>query len=70
MTRHDARLIAEELFKLQKFTEPYIDIKGAAEYLCMTVGAIKMNPGIPRYHIGRNVRFKKSDLDRWVMSQN
>lgn len=70
MTRHDARLIAEELMKLQRYTEPYIDRQGAAEYLCMTVDAIDKQKGIPRYHIGRAVRFKKSDLDLWVMSQN
>lgn len=70
LNRKDARLIAEEMLKLRRYEEPYIDRKEAAQYLCVSVAAIDQNKSIPRYKMGRSVRFKKSDLDRWVMSQN
>lgn len=70
MTRRDAQMIAEELFKLQQRTEPFIDIKGAAEYLCMTVDAVYKYKDIPKHYIGRSIRYKKSEIDRWVASQN
>lgn len=70
MTRRDAHMVAEELIKLNWHAEPYIDRKAAAEYLCMTIAALDQHKDIPKYHIGKSVRFKRSELDKWVMSQN
>lgn len=75
MTRVEARLIAEELFKLQEakeqYREPFITRKEAAEYLKVAVSTIDHDQSIPRYLIGgKSVRFRKSQLDKWVASQN
>lgn len=70
MTRRDAQLIAEELMKLQRYTEPYITRQEAAAYLSMTVAALDQYKDIPKHHIGRVVRFRKSEIDRWVASKN
>lgn len=70
MTRAEARLIAEEIVRLQAYNEPYIGRKEAAEYLSISVTKLDHEPTIPRYRIGGSVRYRKSALDRWVMAQN
>lgn len=52
--------------------ERYINLEAAAEYLATNKGWIYSNHkqlGIPVYYLGRNLRFKISELDNWVMSQ-
>lgn len=70
MTRRDAMLIAQELFKLLRSEEPFITRQEAAAFLGMTVNAVDANKNIPRYHIGKSVRFRRSELDKWVCAQN
>lgn len=57
---------------MEKPLERWIDIESAAEYLGVKPGTIrswiKNNKGIPAQKIGKQWKFKCSELDKWVKS--
>lgn len=54
------------------FNDNYISIEEAAEYLGIKVVTlrtwIKTKPELPAHKIGKQWKFKKSELDEWVKS--
>lgn len=54
------------------FDDYYISIEEAAEYLGIKVVTlrtwIKTKPELPAHKIGKQWKFKKSELDEWVKS--
>ena len=54
------------------FDDNYISIEEAAEYLGIKVVTlrtwIKTKPELPAHKIGKQWKFKKSELDEWVKS--
>ena len=76
MTRNDAKLIAEELYKLihkdvklyvstavEAETEEWLNTQQAAEFLGVSLSYIKKNiTDIPHTKIGKLNKFKKSTL--------
>lgn len=52
--------------------EPWISIEDAAEYLGVSVVTIRSwireNKGIPARKIGKQWKFRVSDLEKWVTS--
>lgn len=52
--------------------DKWIGIEAAAEYLDVNKDSIrnwiKMESGIPAHKIGKQWKFKKSELDEWVKS--
>lgn len=57
---------------LEKYTDGWIGINEAAEYLGVTKETIrnwiKKKNGIPAQKIGKLWKFKRSELDDWVKS--
>jgi hypothetical protein len=51
MKRSEARMIAEELKRLQDADEPYMDIRQAAEYLSLSVRFLEVHKEIPCTYI-------------------
>lgn len=55
-------------------TDKYIGIDEAAEYLGISPITLrkwlKQNKELPRHQIGKFWKFKKSELDSWVLSGN
>lgn len=50
-------------------SEPYVDKAAAAEHLGVSVRTIEdwvYRRQVPFHHVGRLVRFRLSELDRWV----
>jgi excisionase family DNA binding protein len=48
---------------------PFLTIQQVAEYLNIKVKTIyAMVPDMPHYKIGRLVRFRKDEIDRWMES--
>lgn len=70
MTRREAAMIAEEMHRLTHYEEPYITRKDAAAYLSVSESFLAKNLTIPSYRFLGNVRYRKSELDKWVSSQN
>lgn len=71
MKRSDARMIAEELFKLMKqdgqFEETWLDSNNAAEYLGVSLSWMKRNgKTLPRTKVGGNFRYPKSGLNTYL----
>ena len=80
MTRTEARMVAEELFKLVRplvvehlnsITAEVIDetfsIKEAAKYLgCKEKTIYNKNKEIPHFKIGRSLRFSRLALDEYI----
>lgn len=67
MTRNDARLIAEELFKIQKreglVETEVIGIDEVAEILGMSKQSVYNRiDEIPHYKFGKSLRFFKNDI--------
>ena len=59
--------------KAMDYSDNYINIKDASEYLGVTKGTLHnwmANPqnGVPCHKIGRAWKFKKRELDEWVNS--
>lgn len=56
----------------EKFNDKWINIEEAADYLgvkSVTVrGWIRNGKGIPAHKIGKQWKFKRSELDAWVKS--
>lgn len=56
----------------QKYNDNWINIDEAAEYLGIKTvtlrGWIKKDPTLPAHKIGKQWKFKKSELDEWVKS--
>ena len=54
------------------FNDNYISIEEASEYLGIKLVTlrtwIKTKPELPAHKIGKQWKFKKSDLDEWVKS--
>lgn len=54
--------------------ECYIGLDEAAKYLGIKPVTLrkwlKSKPDLPKYHIGRLWKFKKSELDTWVQNHN
>lgn len=73
ITRAEARMIAQELYKLMKAesaVEDYLTTKSAAEYLGVSISFIRHNiDDIPHTKKGRMLRFAKSDLSRFIDNQ-
>lgn len=78
MTRSEARLVAEELYKLMRKdvkqlvqqsvleeTEEWLTTKQAAELMGMSVSYIE-HSDIPRTKVGRLNRYKKSDIQKMM----
>lgn len=59
---------------VKKPYEPLLDRKSAAEYLNMSPGTLAVWDSTKRYNlhpikVGRNVRYRKEDLDSFLNSQ-
>lgn len=58
----------------QKYNDNWINIDEAAEYLGIKTvtlrGWIKKDKTLPAHKIGKQWKFKKSELDEWVKSGN
>ena len=56
----------------QKYNDNWINIDEAAEYLGIKTvtlrGWIKKDSTLPAHNIGKQWKFKKSELDEWVKS--
>ena len=55
--------------KLIEFTQGLMNVDQVAEYLAIpksTVYAMSMKAKIPHSHIGKLLRFRKSDIDDWL----
>ncbi len=71
MTRNDARMIAEELFKLMQsnkvLNERYMSAPEAAELLGLPLQTLynKINE-IPHTKVGRRLRFAESALKKYI----
>lgn len=56
----------------QRYNDNWINIDKAAEYLGIKTvtlrGWIKKNSSLPVHKIGKQWKFKKSELDEWVKS--
>ena len=56
----------------QKYNDNWINIDEAAEYIGIKTvtlrGWIKKDPTLPAHKIGKQWKFKKSELDEWVKS--
>lgn len=74
MTRKDARMIAEELSRIETFNakrlEPFIDRKEAAKFLCLPLSRIQQDITIPVYRVGRRCLYRKSELSEWAENEN
>ena len=58
MTRRDAQMIAEELYKLmQKDDVEYMNFKQASEYIKYSVSYLKQHKEIPRCKVGGRILF-------------
>jgi excisionase family DNA binding protein len=47
----------------------FLNVKGVSEYLALKKSAVYFlveTKQIPHYRVGRQVRFKKSDIDAWM----
>lgn len=69
MTRNDARMIAEELFKLQCDikTEPLIGTDEAISFTGIPKGTFnKVINEIPHMKLGKRNYFRKSELSKWM----
>ena len=79
MTRNDARIIAEELYRLIKkdsqllsnivreVNEEYMNSQQAAKFLGVSITFLKQNiKDIPHTKVGRLNRFKKSSLIEYI----
>lgn len=71
MTRNDARMIAEELFKLiqasKLLPEHYVGTKEAADMLGVPVQTLYNKVGeIPHTKIGKRLRFSESALRKYI----
>lgn len=57
---------------MEKSPEKWINIDDAAEYLGVKVGTIRSwirnDKGIPAQKIGKQWKFKCSELDKWIKS--
>ena len=56
---------------IDNYEENWISISEAAEHLGVTVGSIRnwiKKTDIPAHKIGKLWKFKKSELDKWVIS--
>ena len=57
---------------MNELTDKWISIEAAAEYLDVNKDSIrnwiKKGTGIPAHKIGKQWKFKKSELDEWVKS--
>ena len=55
-----------------EINDRWIGIEEAAEYLGVNKDTIRnwirQNKGIPAHKIGKQWKFKKSELDKWIMS--
>ena len=74
MTRADARMIAEELYRLmqQDKDEDLIDVQAAARFLgcaAQTVYNLVSRGDIPSHKSGRSRRFKLSELKDYRQSK-
>lgn len=68
-----AREAAQEVLAAQPHPSPWLDVKGAAEYLLTTQKGVRdavAKNGLPvhRTPTGR-LRFRRDELDRWVMGE-
>ncbi len=56
----------------QNYIDNWISIEDAAKYLDVNKDTIrnwiKQNNGIPAHKIGKQWKFKRTELDKWVMS--
>lgn len=71
MTRRDARMIAEELYRLMRdgktVPERYLGAKEAAAMLGMPIGTLYHKlPEIPHTKVGRRLRFTESSLRAYI----
>ncbi len=51
-------------------SDPLLNVEEAAEYLATTVRNIRRmvsNRAIPHYKVGKFVRFKRSELDQFIL---
>ena len=57
---------------MKEYEDKWISIDAAAEYLDVNKDSIrnwiKKDTGIPAHKIGKQWKFKKSELDEWVKS--
>ena len=68
MTRRDAQMIAEELYKLmQKDDVEYMNFKQASEYIKHSVSYLKQRKEIPRCKVGGRILFTKQQLTNWAV---
>ena len=44
----------------------YLSLKEASEYLSISPRTLRDRDDIPRYRVGKMLRFKKSELDEWM----
>lgn len=74
MTRKEARLIAEEISRMdifrKKMLEPFIDRKEAARFLCLPISRLAQDITIPVYKVGRRCLYRKSELSEWAENEN
>jgi hypothetical protein len=70
MTRNDARMIAEELYKLMQKDnreEQFMTITEASEYIKHSVSYLKQHKEIPRCKVGGRILFTKKQLTDWAV---
>ncbi len=48
-------------------TDRFMDLKEASEYLSISTRTLRDQDDLPRYRVGKLLRFKKSELDEWML---
>lgn len=71
MTRTDARMIAEELYRLMKsdgqVEDAWLTAKEAAEYIGKSISWVRKNGiSLPRTKLGGQWRYPKSQLNTYL----
>jgi excisionase family DNA binding protein len=61
-----------EMNQIQDSSQAYVNVQGMAEYLAIkpsTIYALVEEKRVPHYRIGRQIRFKRSEIDGWMQRQ-
>jgi len=62
----------EERNHKEDLSSSFLGVKAIAEYLAIKrsgIYAMVESRKFPHYHIGRQIRFKKDDIDRWMQER-